>query len=222
MNGEEVLRLVRTLAAHPVIPPVEELPADGEAFRWVLADLARGEGSSHMGSLRAVSAELRVPLQELARRAGFILACLLLPLAGTHYEVLGVAPNATAREIRERWGVLIRRYHPDRFGGAAESRPWLDAQARRLIAAYHTVKDPGRRRAYDAQLTREVAGRGTPVSERRAARAIEWYGPTRWGWAPASIAAIGMAMGIWVLWAGQNSDQPRPAHPVTFAGSPPR
>lgn len=216
MNEEEVLRLVRTLAAHPVIPPVEELPASTETFRSVLADLARAERSSHVGSLRSASLEFRVPLDELARRAEFILVCLLLPLAGTHYEVLGVAPDATAREIRKRWLVLIRRYHPDRFGGAAQGRGWLDAQARRLIAAYHTVKDPGRRRTYDAGLSREYPGRRIPAREGRSPGAMRLPGPARLGWAPAGIVAIGIALGVWVLWA-QRSDEPRSTHPVTSA-----
>jgi O-antigen ligase len=173
INGESLLSLVRTLAAHPVLPPAEALPANDEGFRAVLADLARADGSSHADTLRAVSAELRVPLHELAGRAQFVLVCLLLPASGTHYEVLGVAPDATAREIRKRWVALIRRYHPDHVGGAAGVSSWLDAQAHRLIEAYQTLKDPARRRAYDAQTAREVAtGRRGSAHRRRRVRDV--------------------------------------------------
>src|SRR5262249_52378728 len=83
--------------------------------------------------------EQGVPLDEIARRAQFMLGCLLLPASGTFYEALDVAPDASAAEIRERWTAAIHRYHPDHFGG---QNPWLDVQARRLIEAYETLRGP--------------------------------------------------------------------------------
>ena len=31
----------------------------------------------------------------------------------THYQVLGVAPDADAAEIKKAYRKLVRRYHPD-------------------------------------------------------------------------------------------------------------
>ena len=140
--SEETLRLVRILATYPVLPPAEALPPNDDAFRSLLAELARAGGSAHAATLQAVSADLRVPVDELAHRAQFLLTCLLMPASGTHYEVLGVAPNATRQQIRQRWATLMQRYHPDHLSGSAPGSNWLDGQARRLIEAYNTLKDP--------------------------------------------------------------------------------
>ena len=77
-------RLLRILAAHPVLAPAELLPPNDESFQSLLADLARAEGSNHVDALREVAADLAIPLTELARRAEFLLACLVLPASGTH------------------------------------------------------------------------------------------------------------------------------------------
>jgi hypothetical protein len=146
-HSEELLRLVRILATYPVLPPAELLPPNDDAFRLLLAELARAGRSPHAATLEAVSADLRLPVDELARRAQFLLTCLLMPASGSHYEVLGVAPDATKQQIRKRWATLMQRYHPDHMSGAAPGSNWLDGQARRLIEAYNTLKDPARRRA---------------------------------------------------------------------------
>ena len=174
----DVRRLVGVLAAHPILPPIEAVSSDTEALRSVLADLARGEDSSEIETLRAVAADLVVPVEELIHRAQFVLACLVLPPTGTHYEVLGVEPDATPQEIRRRWAELIQRYHPDRFGG---TNSWLDGQARRLIEAYHTLKDPDRRQTYDAQLAYSAAA--VPLPESQIERVRPGFGPSRWRWA---------------------------------------
>jgi len=208
-DGEALLRVIRILAAHRVLPPPEALPPSDEAFHALLADLARGGGSSHAGTLRAVSADLRIPVEELSRRAQFLLACLLLPASGTHYEVLGVARDATKQEIRKRWAALIQRYHPDRLGGASAGSGWLDGQARRLIEAYHTLKDPARRRAYDAQLAGEDADFQAPAMDQWRERTIRFVGPSRWKWVPAGIAAVGIAAGAWFLTRPAPASLPR-------------
>jgi len=214
-DSDVLLRLLRTLAAHPVLPPADTLPPNDDALRALLADLARAGGSSRAGTLRAVSADLGVPVDELSRRAQFLLACLLLPASGTHYEVLGVAPDATKQEIRKRWAALIQRYHPDRLGGATAGSGWLDGQARRLIEAYHALKDPALRRAYDAQLAGEPAGLPALVTDRVRKRAIRFVGPTRWKWAPAGIAAVGLVAGAWAF--TRPAPEPLPRVPLPAA-----
>jgi len=193
---EDVVRLVRTLAAYPVLPPAEALPPNDEVFQGMLADLAQGEGSSDAPVLREVSTESLISVDELCRRARFLLSCLLLPTSGTHYEALGLSADAPTREIRKRWAVLINRYHPDRRGGAGRSG-WLDERARRLIEAYQTLKDPARRRQYDAQLRGGMASLPALISNLPELRVTRSKGPAARRWVTAGIAAVGIAAGVW-------------------------
>src|SRR5262249_45192466 len=149
-------RLIRTPAPPPRLPPAEALPANAETSRALVADLARGAGSTHRDLLREVGDEVVISVDELARRAEFLLACLVLPAAGTHYEVLGLERDASAHEVRRRWAALMQRYHPDHFGGGEGRGGGLDAQARRVIEAYHTVKDPERPRPCDPALASQA------------------------------------------------------------------
>lgn len=213
MTPDDVRRVLDVLAVHPVLPPAEALPPNDEAFQALLADLSRGEGSSHAALLRETAVDRVIATGELARRAEFLLACLVLPAGGTHYQLLGVAPDARADEIRRRWAVLIQRYHPDHLAGGAGSG-WLDEQARRLIEAYQTLKDPERRRAYDAELARA----GTSASPHPApprhpgAPPARLAPPPRWRWAPVGILAVGVAAGIWVY--ARPAPAPLPAAPL--------
>lgn len=69
-----------------------------------------------------------------------------------YYDVLGVAPDAGAAEIKRAYRQLARRYHPDISGG--DRAPAFLEVAR----AYEVLGDPVRRRTYDAAL-RESSGR---------------------------------------------------------------
>lgn len=63
----------------------------------------------------------------------------------THYEVLGVAQDASPDEIKSAYRRLALQYHPDRTGGdkAAEEK------FKEVTAAYEILSDPGKREAYD-------------------------------------------------------------------------
>lgn len=63
-----------------------------------------------------------------------------------YYDVLGVAPDADADEIKRAYRQLARRYHPDISG---------DDRAitfREVARAYEVLRNPERRRTYDAVL----------------------------------------------------------------------
>ncbi len=62
----------------------------------------------------------------------------------THYEVLGVPPDAGPEEIKSAYRRLSLLVHPDRGGSAALFRS--------LAEAYEVLSDPRRRAAYDARL----------------------------------------------------------------------
>ncbi|MDP1821212.1 MAG: DnaJ domain-containing protein [Acidimicrobiales bacterium] len=62
--------------------------------------------------------------------------------AHTHYEVLGVAPDADAAELRRAYVEQARQHHPDRVGGNAD-------RMRAVNEAWAVLGDPGRRQQYD-------------------------------------------------------------------------
>jgi DnaJ-class molecular chaperone len=63
-----------------------------------------------------------------------------------YYDVLGVTADADAAEIKRAYRQLARRYHPDISG---EDRA---ATFREVARAYDVLRNPERRRTYDAAL----------------------------------------------------------------------
>ena len=63
-----------------------------------------------------------------------------------YYDVLGVAPDAGADEIKRAYRQLARRYHPD-ISGDDRTVAFLE-----VARAYEVLCDPPRRRTYDASL----------------------------------------------------------------------
>ena len=63
-----------------------------------------------------------------------------------YYDVLGVTADADAAEIKRAYRQLARRYHPDISG---EDRA---ATFREVARAYEVLRNPERRRTYDAVL----------------------------------------------------------------------
>ena len=209
ISSEQVDQLLHTLAAHPVLPSMDRLSANDEVLHALLAEFAGGERSRYGEMVGQVATKAGITPEELARRAEFLLACLILPRAGSHYEVLGVTPSARPEEIRQRWATLIQRYHPDHFD---RSDGWVSDQARRLIEAYQTLRDPERRRHYDAA---QACERASVTEQRRLGnihlRRKPW--PRR-GWVPPLLMGVGLVGFIGVyLW--------RPPQPLRQAALPP-
>jgi len=61
-----------------------------------------------------------------------------------YYEVLGIAPNASAEEIRRAYHKLAFQYHPDRNGGGDDA----NKEMQELNEAYAILSDPIKRRDY--------------------------------------------------------------------------
>jgi curved DNA-binding protein CbpA len=75
----------------------------------------------------------------------------------THYEVLGVDPEASASAIRRAYLAKARRVHPDYHADAdAATRARAEREMRLLNAAWEVVGDERRRAEYDDGLRIEA------------------------------------------------------------------
>lgn len=95
------------------------------------------------------------------------------------YVILGVAPSATADEIRQAYRLRARESHPD----AQPTDPDAERRFKEVAEAYHTLATPDARRAYDAQLHAWAASH--PASE-----------PTREHAAPERPSAPALALRV--------------------------
>lgn len=73
-----------------------------------------------------------------------------------HYEVLGVAVDASPDEIKKAWHKVARVTHSDTASGSGADHLFKAAEQ-----AYSVLRDPESRRAYDASL-RETSSSGSP------------------------------------------------------------
>jgi curved DNA-binding protein CbpA len=76
----------------------------------------------------------------------------------SHYQVLGVEPEASVEDIERAFRVIARHVHPDLHGGdgAAVER------MKELNVIRETLTDPARRAAYDGELRAQRAAAAPP------------------------------------------------------------
>jgi molecular chaperone DnaJ len=66
-----------------------------------------------------------------------------------HYNILGVASNASSREISSAYRRLALQYHPDR-----NKTPHANDMMLRINTSYSILSDPNKRREYDSSRIR--------------------------------------------------------------------
>lgn len=108
--------------------------------------------------------------------------------APNHYDILGIARDADASEVRGAWKLHVQVWHPDRFSG--EMREEAEKRAARINEAYTTLRDGSRRAAYDCRLAADDRDAERVRSTPRAAT-MRRSDPTR----PASTP-IGTPMAV--------------------------
>jgi tetratricopeptide (TPR) repeat protein len=94
-------------------------------------------------------AELQAQRQKIAKLAGSLRGT-------THYQLLGVAPEADADTIKRSYIVLAKEFHPDRYF-RPEYEDLMDAVNTifmRISEAYSTLHNPTARAEYDREILR--------------------------------------------------------------------
>lgn len=67
-----------------------------------------------------------------------------------YYEILGVAKDASADDIKKSFKKLALKYHPDRFANATEKeQKEAEEKFKEISEAYDTLSDPQKRQDYD-------------------------------------------------------------------------
>jgi hypothetical protein len=137
----------------------------------------------------------------------------------THYDTLGVEPDADQPTIRAAYRALARRLHPD--AGRADA----SAMAA-LNEAYRVLGEPARRAQYDARLrsppapTRPARPSAAPASERTVSTGRAGFAaPARYPWKLViGMFALGAAA-VLVMAALAEPSRPAPADNLLEAGS---
>jgi curved DNA-binding protein CbpA len=75
----------------------------------------------------------------------------------THYDVLGVSPNATVDEIKTAYRRLVLRYHPDKNPDTHAVEVF-----RSVTEAYEVLTDPQQKLAYDSRYNDDVTEEPPP------------------------------------------------------------
>jgi hypothetical protein len=79
-----------------------------------------------------------------------------MSISPNYYEVLGIATDASSREVKAAFKRLALQYHPDVYKGTdAHERMRVNLQA------YQTLNDPAARQQYDALHSKYVKGRSS-------------------------------------------------------------
>ncbi len=65
-----------------------------------------------------------------------------------YYQLLGVAPNASAAEVRRAYLQLAREKHPDRFSDPVEKKR-AEAYLQEITTAFNALTNPRSRQEYD-------------------------------------------------------------------------
>jgi hypothetical protein len=76
------------------------------------------------------------------------------------YKILGVSPSARPDEIKSAHRELVKIFHPDLFSTSAE-KARANNRLQQINEAYATLSNAGRRRQYDAKLSKVTTAANT-------------------------------------------------------------
>lgn len=105
----------------------------------------------------------------------------------TYYEVLGVAKNATADEIKTAYRKLLKVYHPDRYENDPVKSKAATEVLKKVNIARDTLADAMARKAYDVTIKATTAT--TTTAAKTASQAAKKWTPEDFGAQQAKEAA---------------------------------
>lgn len=169
---ERLARFLAAVAAAGDTPALIQLVAADAGYLQYCRWAAGGPGRAPVGFAQRLEAAGRQAGLDPARlRARLLPVARVLRLTDEEggrpdpYAVLGLDAAADAAAVKRAYRRKARRLHPD-TGGAADSRAFAE-----LYAAYHTLGDAARRRAYDRENPDDggwrEAARRRPAAPRR-------------------------------------------------------
>src|SRR4029079_16870139 len=85
---------------------------------------------------------------ELERAAAFYIRESFFRGGASHYDILGLGPDASADAVRENFRLVMQLIHPDRH---SVDTLWPEDFATRANRAYAVLKTPKTRADYDRQ-----------------------------------------------------------------------
>mmetsp|Transcript_23571 Transcript_23571/g.65380 ORF Transcript_23571/g.65380 Transcript_23571/m.65380 type:complete len:152 (-) Transcript_23571:1281-1736(-) len=84
----------------------------------------------------------------------------------THYDALGVTPQATADEIKAAYKAAALLHHPDKKSAStADESARISTDFASIQSAWEVLRDPKARLIYDHQLSLKQTASNTPISE---------------------------------------------------------
>ncbi len=121
-------------------------------FSALLAEFCSALSSARIAQ---TAAQLVVDPDELEEAARFFVRHVLLSPEGDYYRHLGLNRDVPQESIRHHYQLLIRMFHPDRVDASTEVGAFY---ATRINLAYHALRDPETRSAYDRGLPELAVG----------------------------------------------------------------
>ena len=69
-------------------------------------------------------------------------------MSNNYYQILGIDPDSTHKEIKQAYRSLTLKHHPDKNNNSQDSQD----KTQELNDAYETLSDPDKKKAYDLKL----------------------------------------------------------------------
>jgi hypothetical protein len=148
--------LARVIRSRPLPPDVLRLIRIAAGSPDAVADAVRSTGED----AETIGAAAKLFLQQGLFRAG-----------GDHYRTLGLSTGAPSDKLSEHVRWLMKWLHPDHDQAA-----WDSTLAERVLTAWHELKDPGRRAAYDRALRTKSGAAANRNSARQKSPRPQKYG----------------------------------------------
>ena len=112
----------------------------------VLKDISRGKSSANYKILKKVAYKKKVSENFIIERAKSVLSYIASfngPDLDKYYDVFNVSPDASDKEIRQRWIELMKSNHPDKVGQGGLNR------AKKINEAYEVLSSSKKSIDYD-------------------------------------------------------------------------